>query len=151
MGSVFQDRQGTTRTAQPLELPRITPWTTQTDMRKLVNLLILLPLAIVLIFLSVANRQDVRFSLDPLNATEPALSVTLPFFVFLFCVLLLGMVIGGTVTWWSQGKYRKELRAKRNEAERYRRQGESLLQAAEQTPEEFAPGLPAISHSDKAA
>ena len=120
-------------------------------MRKLVNLLVLLPLAIVLIFLSVANRQEVRFSLDPLNTAEPALSVTLPFFVFLFGVLLLGMVIGGTITWWSQRKYRKELRAKRAEAERYRRQGESLLQAADQAPEEFAPGLPAIPHSDKAA
>ncbi len=120
-------------------------------MRKFVNLLILLPLAIVLIFLSVANRQEVRFSVDPLNTVEPALSFTLPFFVFLFGALLIGMVVGGLVTWWSQGKYRKELRVSRNEAARYRRQSENLVHASDNAPQEYAPGLPAIPHSDKAA
>jgi len=120
-------------------------------MRKFINLLILLPLAIVLIFLSVANRQDVRFSLDPMNAAEPALSLTLPFFVYMFAALLVGMVIGGLVTWFAQGKHRRELREKRAEAEKLQRQTANLLDAVDDTPQEFAPGLPAIRHSNKAA
>ena len=119
-------------------------------MRKLVNLLFLLPLAVVLIVLSVANRQDIVFSLDPFNSTDPALAVTMPFFVFIFAALLIGIVVGWTASWWGQRKYRQELRSKRSEVERYRRQNENLLHSEAST-REIAPGLPAISNTDKAA
>ena len=90
-------------------------------MRKLINIVIVLPLAVVLIVLSVANRQSVRFSLDPFNSVDPAISVTVPFFVFLFVALLTGIIIGWIANWISQRKYRLELRAKRSEVERSRR------------------------------
>lgn len=119
-------------------------------MRKLANLFILLPLAVVLIFLSVANRQPVQFNLDPINAAQSGLFITLPFFAYLFAAFLIGILVGGLVSWFNQGKTRRELREKRSEVHRLARQVEqSEKQAAEQAPE-IAPGLPAIT-SSKAA
>ena len=43
--------------------------------RKLITALILLPLAVVLIALAVANRQTVVVSFDPFDATQPALAI----------------------------------------------------------------------------
>ena len=62
-------------------------------MRKLFNYLFLLPLAVLLILFSVANRQSVQLSLDPLNAETPALSVNLPLFVVIFLALLIIVVM----------------------------------------------------------
>ena len=79
-------------------------------MRKLLNLFFVVPVAIVLIFLSVANRHWVTFSLDPLNTEAPAFAISLPFFVFIFATLMIGALIGACLTWFSQGKHRKALR-----------------------------------------
>jgi len=115
-------------------------------MRKFVNLFFLLPLAVLLILLSVANRQGVRFSLDPLNAEQPALAFELPFFVFLFIALFIGMVIGGSLTWITQGKHRKALRQKSNEADELKHQSD--IAEPPRKAEEIAPGLPLISSSN---
>jgi len=85
--------------------------------------LVFVPLAIVLIALAVANRAPVAFTVDPFNPGNPALTYTLPFFVFLFAALALGMVIGSLATWFRQGRYRKLARQRALEAE-------SLKQAA---------------------
>jgi len=112
-------------------------------MRKLVNLFFLLPLAIVLILISVANRQDVTFSFDPLNVLPP---VELPFFAFLFAALIIGMLIGGGLTWVTQGKHRKALRQKSNEADELKQEKVASAPAAKS--EEIAPGLPLIGSSN---
>lgn len=111
-------------------------------MRKLVNYIFLLPLAIVLVLLSVANRQPTRFSLDPLNAESPALSVEYPLFVFLFLAFLLGMLVGGFLVWISQGRYRKALREKSLEAEKLRGDASTTQTNAPNAVAEIAPGLP---------
>ncbi|MFC5386281.1 LapA family protein [Aquamicrobium segne] len=85
--------------------------------------LVFVPLAIVLIALAVANRAPVAFTVDPFNPGNPALTYTLPFFVYLFIAIALGMVIGSLATWWKQGRYRKLARQRTIEAE-------SLKQAA---------------------
>ena len=115
------------------------------------NLLVLLPLAIILILLSVANRQLVNFSLDPLNTETPAIAFTLPFFVFLFLALFLGMALGAFMTWFSQGKYRKALREKSYEANRLRREKEEMADEKSESSAEIAPGLPLITDTKKVA
>jgi len=112
-------------------------------MRKFVNLVFLLPLAIVLILISVANRQPVTFSFDPLQVLPP---VEFPFFVFIFAAIIIGMFIGGGLTWVTQGKHRKALREKSHEADALKQKKTT----AEPTkkPEEIAPGLPLISSSN---
>ena len=94
-------------------------------MKRLLYLVLLLPIGIALIVLSVANRQDVMLRLDPFNDINPALSLELPFFAFLFAALLLGMIIGGIAVWFGQGRHRKEARRERGQARRWRDEAEA--------------------------
>lgn len=84
-------------------------------MKKLLNLIFFIPLAVVLILLSVANRHPVSFILDPLNPEQPYWSFELPFFVYLFIALMIGMIMGAIATWLGQGKYRRLARENRKE------------------------------------
>ncbi|MEM7290713.1 MAG: LapA family protein [Pseudomonadota bacterium] len=111
------------------------------------NLFFLVPLAIILVLLSVANRQLTQFSLDPLNADSPALAFELPLFVLLFMALILGMVIGSCLTWMTQGKHRRALREKSYEANQLEREvAAGKKSSADNNKQEIAPGLPLISH-----
>jgi hypothetical protein len=95
-------------------------------MRRFVNLFLLLPLALVIVTLSVANRGAVTFSLDPFGTPLPALSITAPLFILLFIALALGIVIGGVAAWVRQGKWRRLARSERANAERLRQEAERL-------------------------
>ncbi len=95
-------------------------------MRRFLILFVLLPLAIVAVALSVANRSDVVLSLDPFGGAAPRWSVGLPLFLLLFATLALGILIGGIATWIGQGKWRKAARAERANAARLRQDVERL-------------------------
>ena len=82
-------------------------------LNRLFTVLITIPIAVVLIALSVANRGSVQFSRDPFSADNPALTVTLPLFVLLFGALLVGLIVGGAATWLGQHRYRKAAYAAR--------------------------------------
>lgn len=77
---------------------------------RLIAVVILLPVAVILIALTVANRETVGFTLDPFDPGSQALTFHAPLFVFLYLALLLGLVIGGAATWFTQHKYRKRAR-----------------------------------------
>jgi uncharacterized integral membrane protein len=83
-------------------------------LNRLVTVLVLIPLAIVLVALAVANRASVAFTIDPFNPGNPGLTTSLPLFVLLFAALALGLVVGSLATWFRQGRYRKA--ARRGEA-----------------------------------
>lgn len=83
-------------------------------LRKLVALLILLPLAVVIVAFAVANRQTVTVSFDPFSATDPAFVLNLPLWGLMFLLLLFGILIGGVAAWLKQHKWRR--RARRLEA-----------------------------------
>jgi len=86
-------------------------------------LFLVLPLTIIVIVLSVANRTSVTLSLDPISAT-PTLSLTAPLFFFLFAALALGILLGGIATWIGQGKWRRTARSERANASRLGREVE---------------------------
>lgn len=90
-----------------------------TRLKKIVTLVILVPLGILLIVLSVANRQSVTLALNPFRPEDTVLSLTAPFFLFLMLSLILGMLIGSLATWWTQGKYRRQARIEAREAIRW--------------------------------
>ncbi|MFB2549894.1 DUF1049 domain-containing protein [Ensifer soli] len=94
--------------------------------RKLINLVILLPIAIVLIVLCVANRQPVTLALNPFEPQDSLLSLTAPFFAFVFGGLIVGLIIGSLATWFTQGKHRQ--RARRHATEVSKWQGEAERQ-----------------------
>lgn len=108
-------------------------------LNRIVVVVILVPVAIVLIALAVANRQMTAFTLDPFNPGNGALTVQLPLFVMLFVTLIVGMVIGGLATWLRQGRYRKEARVKRREVQ-------NLVQQQTRPPEPTPSigGVPAV-------
>ncbi|MFC3071655.1 LapA family protein [Shinella pollutisoli] len=99
--------------------------------RKLVNVLVLIPVGIVLIVLSVANRQSVTLALNPFRPEDSMLSLTAPFFVYLFLAVILGMVIGSLATWFSQGKHRKRARTEAREAVKWHTEADKQKSRAE--------------------
>ncbi len=89
-------------------------------MKRLLQFLICVPLAIILISLSVANRHSVTLSFDPFSATDPAISFSVPLFWLIFINLFIGLLLGGFVMWLKQGRFRKEVRDQRYEAAKAR-------------------------------
>ena len=89
-------------------------------LRRIVNVLILIPLAVVLIALTVANRNVVPLSIDVFNPGNPALTYDAPLFVWLFAAAAVGVVAGGFGAWLAQGKHRKQERAYKTEAQKLR-------------------------------
>jgi uncharacterized integral membrane protein len=96
--------------------------------RKIVTVLILLPLAVVVIALAVANRQSVVISFDPFDQAHPAFAPALPLYQLMLLLVIAGVVIGGIAAWLRQSKWRRaarladaQLREARAELERLRR------------------------------
>jgi uncharacterized protein HemY len=114
-------------------------------MRRFLVLFVLLPLAVIVVALSVANRELVTLSLDPFGSPAPRWSLTLPLVVVLYATLGLGVLLGGVATWLKQGKWRQAARAERANAARLRQEVERLR-------ERIAASLPALpSQSDRDA
>lgn len=99
--------------------------------KRVVNILVLIPIGIVLIVLSVANRQSVTLALNPFRPEDSVLSVTAPFFVYLFLAVIFGLVIGSLATWFTQGKYRKRARIEASEAVKWHGEAEKHKTRAE--------------------
>jgi uncharacterized membrane protein (DUF106 family) len=93
-------------------------------LKKLINIVVLVPVGIILIVLSVANRQTVTLALNPFNTVDSMLSVSAPFFVFLFLALIVGLVVGAAAAWLSQGKHRRRARNEANEALKWHREAD---------------------------
>lgn len=100
--------------------------------KKVVSLAVMIPLGIILIVLSVANRQNVTLALNPFRPEDQALSISAPFFVFLFAALILGLVIGSSITWFTQGKHRKRARSEAREAVKWHAEADRQKSRAEE-------------------
>jgi uncharacterized integral membrane protein len=79
-------------------------------LRSIVTAAVLIPLAILIIGFAVANRQAVTVSFDPFDASHPAYSTTLPLFVIIFLLVILGVLVGGIAAWLRQSKWRSAAR-----------------------------------------
>lgn len=91
-------------------------------MNRVLTVVVLVPLAIVLIALAVANRGAATFTIDPFNPGNPGLSVEWPLFVLLFVALGVGLLLGSAATWLRQGRYRKAARERASEVRALRDQ-----------------------------
>jgi uncharacterized integral membrane protein len=95
-------------------------------MIRFLKALILLPVAILIVLLAVANRAPVQLSLDPFSQDAPEIATNLPLFAVIFASVMVGIVIGGTATWLSQGKHRRARRHYRREVGHLRTETERL-------------------------
>ena len=84
-------------------------------MRKFLNIVVWIPLGLILVVFAVANHHPVTVSLDPFNSHDPSLGITLPLFVLIIAVAMIGVVAGGSATWFRQRRWRRA--ARQHEAE----------------------------------
>ena len=95
-------------------------------MRKFFTALLVIPLGVIFVIFAVANRHLVTVSFDPFNSTTPTVAVTLPLFVLIIVVAILGVLAGGTATWLRQARWRRAARQHEADARRARAQLDDL-------------------------
>ena len=98
-------------------------------LRRLLLILIVLPISVGLVMLAVANRHPVMLVVDPL-AGAAGRTVDAPLFLVVFAALIVGVVLGGAAVWLSQGRYRKAARRSAREARSAHAEAEELRAAA---------------------
>ncbi|MCB1463986.1 MAG: DUF1049 domain-containing protein [Nitratireductor sp.] len=124
-------------------------------MKRILSIVLAVPVGIALIVASVANRQTVTLRLDPFNEADPALSLDLPFFAFLFAALLVGMIVGAVAVWLGQGKHRRSAKRERGEARKWRDEAEQSRKRADElaatlaASQSSAVGIPAPEGGDR--
>ena len=77
---------------------------------KIVTTVIVVPLAAIIIAFAIANRQLVTVSFDPFTNVDPAYAATLPLFILIFVLTILGVIVGGTAAWLRQAHWRRAAR-----------------------------------------
>ena len=104
--------------------------------------LVFIPVAAVFVVFAVANRHTLTLNLWPLP-----LEIDLPVYIAVLGALAVGMAIGGSAQWISDGKWRRRARAGKRKASALERQL-TLVEAASEaqggepagpTPEPAAP------------
>lgn len=96
-------------------------------LRRIVWLLIAFPAGLLLVTLAVVNRHEVRLVLDPFRPEAPVVSLVLPFYAYLFCTLLIGVLLGGTAMWMSQARWRRSARLQGRAAARWHGEADRLI------------------------
>ena len=112
-------------------------------MRKFFTALVVIPLGIIFIIFAVANRHLVTVSFDPFNSSTPAVAVTLPLFVVIIAVAILGVAAGGMATWFRQRRWRRAARQHEADARQARTQLADL-RANSPAPRGDQPRFPAL-------
>jgi len=105
-------------------------------LRKFITALILIPLAVVVVALAVANRQPVLVSFDPFDQLHPAMARALPLYQLMLLLLVVGVVIGGVAAWTRQAKWRRAARLADAQARELRAEVDRLRRLA---PTELTP------------
>jgi uncharacterized integral membrane protein len=108
-------------------------------LKKILTLVIGVPVGILLVVLAVANRQVVTLALNPFRPDDSVLSLSAPFFLFLFLAILLGMIIGSAATWWSQGRYRRQARVEAREAVKWQQERNAVATQGNTLPSQVTP------------
>jgi uncharacterized integral membrane protein len=78
--------------------------------RKLVSVLILVPLALAIVLFAVGNRGPVSLAFDPFASEPPMYTASAPLFLVLLGALIVGVIIGGAAAWSRQSKWRRRAR-----------------------------------------
>lgn len=86
---------------------------------RILTLVILLPLALLFVIFCVVNRAPVIVSMDALG-TSPQLAFEAPLFVLVLGSMILGVVLGGLGTWFTQSRHRARASRRGREVESLR-------------------------------
>ena len=91
-------------------------------MRKFFGVVLLVALAVILVGFAVGNRHLVVVSFDPYVSSDPAFGVTLPLFLVIILSVAIGVVAGGSATWFRQRRWRRAARQHEADARQARAQ-----------------------------
>jgi uncharacterized integral membrane protein len=121
-------------------------------MRKFFTALVVIPIAVIFLVFAIANRRLVTVSFDPFNSTDPSVGVTLPLFLVIIVVAILGVVAGGVATWFRQRHWRRAARLHEADAREAREQLAQLqaASAAQRAPPPSPALLPYLNETDAA-
>lgn len=114
-------------------------------LKRVFRLLLAFPAALFLITLAVSNRHAVKLVLDPFRPENPALSLVLPFYAYIFAALVAGVLLGGASTWFGQGHWRKTARTRAQDAMRWRAEADRLTRERDETVEAGGSGARALA------
>jgi uncharacterized integral membrane protein len=103
-------------------------------MRKFFTALVLIPLGLIFVVFAVANRHSVTVSFDPFGSRDSAFDLPpVPLFVIIISALILGVLAGGSATWFRQRRWRRAARQHEADARQARAQLADLRAGAMMT------------------
>ena len=103
-------------------------------LRRFLNWVIGLPLAIIVIAFCVANRQAVSVSFDPFSTSSPWATMDMPLWALFFTGIFCGLITGWVACWFGQGKWRRASRDTRIELKRQQEEVARLRRDIEAQP-----------------
>jgi uncharacterized integral membrane protein len=108
-------------------------------MRKFLTGLVLIPLGLIFIVFAVANRHLVTVSFDPFGSRDSAFDLPpTPLFAIIIAAMIVGVVAGGSATWFRQRHWRRAARQHEADARQARAQL-AELRAGAMTPARYEP------------
>lgn len=107
-------------------------------LKRLIALLILVPIAIVVVWMAVTNRQPISIAFPPEIRGEPFFTFEVPLYMAFFATLLLGVFIGSFTTWFKQGKHRKAARVQKAEANKWHNEADKAKERADDLAQKVA-------------
>jgi uncharacterized integral membrane protein len=114
-------------------------------MRKFLGVVLLVALGVIFVGFAVGNRHLVVVSFDPYVSSDPSFGVTLPLFLVIILSVAIGVVVGGTATWFRQRRWRRAARQHEADARQARAQLADLRAAT--APKGAALPYPALQPS----
>ena len=86
------------------------------QMKRLFKYLFLVPVALVVLALAVANRHSVTIFLDPFAGPTPeGTQIVAPLYIIMLLAAMAGIILGSVTTWLEQAKYRRAARRAKTE------------------------------------
>jgi hypothetical protein len=92
------------------------------SVRGTLKLAIFAPVTLGALALCVANRVSVPLYVDPFAGEGGTPFLQLPLYLVMLGCIAFGVVMGGIVVWFGQGKHRKAARSARKDVERLTRE-----------------------------
>ena len=86
-------------------------------MASILKWLLLVPVAIMIILLAIANRASVTIIADPFPPAAGGLTFSAPLFLVILASVIVGVLIGGCGAWVRQGRHRRAARLAQAEAD----------------------------------
>lgn len=99
-------------------------------MKGFLKAIVLIPAIVLAVGWALSNRQPVEISTDLFQlGVTPYILGPIPLYALVFAAMAIGVILGGAMTWLSQGRYRRQASIQRYEAHKLRNEVERLSES----------------------